>query len=1170
MSMRRAFVRLFCLTALFVLATTIFTSGQGIVAGSISGTLQDAQKAVITKAEITAINQATNQKVTGATNSIGYFRLSSVPIGTYTVNIEAPSFAKMGVTNVVVNAGQDTSLGTQALTAGATKEVVTVEGTTPMVENQTAQISTTFDTKKITDLPIPGNGFDRLALFSPGVVSTQQAGFSNNNGVGLSVNGQRGRSNNFQLDGQSNNDNSVAGPSLFLSNQDLISEVHVITNNFDAQYGRNMGSVVNYLTKSGTNSWHGTAFEYYTGSVTDSLRNQDKSPVFGFCMPGQTPATTNPPCKPVVKPRYVENRYGGTLGGPIVRDKAWFFGSYLADPVGSTGSSTSSAITPTPAGLAMLQSTYCAGDPACQSHPALGALLTNGPFANPIGTPTPSLATQQNIAVTDGVTPLTIPFSTLTRRPPTPSTDYEVSGRGDWQITPKDLFFARYIYQNTFSRAATGRIAAGAFVDEPGTTHQIGLDYTRTWTPNFVNQMRASYARSFFGFAGEQGGKFATCQVATITSCPVGIQFRLGLPVTQIVNGVPVTTVLGVLPFGYQNNLPQDRLVNNTQYQDNASWVHGRHTVKFGGEYDRQRSPNNFLPNINGTYLFNTFNTMLSNTIRQLTLSQGPLKFNFKEQDVAFYFQDDWRIKDNLTLNLGIRWEWDQQAINLLNNLTVARETGTTPFWNNTLPLAQRTVAHIPEDLNNWAPNFGFAWTPRVWQGLFGHDSTVFRGGYRIAYDPSFYNMFLNVATAAPTVNTAAIVAAGANVPKGTAYNGVETQAARLSFMPLGLDPGFRSQTTVAPNFHNPYAQQWSFGMERTVSHNLAFELGYVGTHTVGNFQTVNANPRIDFLAANFPTLLPPGVVPCPTATAAGFNRVDCSHGLVRQRGNTAFSKYHALQSRLDLRDFHGLSMRLNYTYSRTIDNASEIFSTTGGGVGIAGAQNFFNINRPERGVSATSYPHVFSMYYIYELPMYKSQQGWVGHALGGWEISSTYRFNSGQPYNPIQPTSSDACDQTFNNTFFGADTCRPILGSSSAPINSVGQCTSATAANCGLVDFYSGLAVTPSQVHWIINDNTSALFFGSPFRGVGRNIQRGQTVNNVDFALFKNTKLGERVTLQFEASAFNLFNRQFRDTPDPVITDGQFNGLNAGSFQNTFFNNSNRRRMTLGMKLIF
>src|SRR5260370_2918757 len=167
---------------------------------------------------------------------------------------------------------------------------------------------------------------------------------------------------------------------------------------------------------------------------------------------------------------------------------------------------------------------------------------------------------------------------------------------------------------------------------------------------------------------------------------------------------------------------------------------------------------------------------MLSNTIRQITLSQGPLKFNFKEQDVAFYFQDDWRIKDNLTLNLGIRWEWDQQAINLLNNLTVARETGTTPFWNNTLPLAQRTVAHIPEDLNNWAPNFGFAWTPRVWQGLFGHDSTVFRGGYRIAYDPSFYNMFLNVATAAPTVNTAAIVSAGANVPKGTAYNGVATQ----------------------------------------------------------------------------------------------------------------------------------------------------------------------------------------------------------------------------------------------------------------------------------------------------------------------------------------------------------------------------------------------------------
>src|SRR6266849_5869393 len=323
MSMRRAFVRLFCLTTLFVLATSIFTSGQGITTGSISGSLQDSQKAVVTKAKVTAIDQGTNQKFSADSNAVGFYKLSNLPIGTYTVSIEATSFAKLTLNNVVVKSSQDTSLGTQTLTAGSTKEVVTVEEATPLVESQTSQITNTFEAVKAQDLPI-GNGFDSLALLVPGVASTEGAGFGNSNGARLSVNGQRSRANNFEIDGQQNNDNSVAGPSIFIGNADVIEEYQVVTN-YEAQYGRNMGGVVNYVTKSGSNAFHGTALEYFTGNFTDSLANEEKSPRLGFCAAGQTPAANG--CTAVKRIRYVDNQFGGTLGGPIKRDKLWFFGS---------------------------------------------------------------------------------------------------------------------------------------------------------------------------------------------------------------------------------------------------------------------------------------------------------------------------------------------------------------------------------------------------------------------------------------------------------------------------------------------------------------------------------------------------------------------------------------------------------------------------------------------------------------------------------------------------------------------------------------------------------------------------------------------------------------------------------------------------------------------------
>jgi hypothetical protein len=1150
---RKVAVSLACLLLIFC---TTYALGQGTVTGSISGTVVDPQGAVIVGAKITAKSAATNQDYTDVTGANGAFALRQLPPGSYTLTITAPNFQALSVKDVVVHVGVDTALGAEKLTIGAQTDTVTVEATVPLVETSTAQISTTFENKQITDLPI-GSAFDSLVLLIPGAASTGDAGFSNTNGAGISMNGQRGRSNNFQIDGQSNNDNSVAGPSIFLGNQDVLAEYQVINNSFTAEYGRNMGSVINYITKSGSNSLHGTAFWFYTGSWLSSMTNQDKSPLLGACIPPATAASTMGACFDPKPARFDENRVGGTVGGPIKKNKAWFFASFMRDyqRFGATPSNSGSATTPTPAGIATLAGCF-------PGSPAVVALQTIGPYGVTAGSPAPFGATS-TVAV--GACP-GVQFAGVSRFLTSSFNDNEITGRIDVQVTQKDRFFGRYIYQDNNLTNATGRFAAGAVVGIPARDQQIGLDWVHTFTDHFINQARFGFSRAGFGF---QGGTFPTCTDANILACPSGIQFQTNF-----------------VAFGMQNNLPQGRLINVSQWQDNASWVHGRHTIKFGGEYDRQRSPNVFLPNINGTFTFADFASFVANTpiANGLNLTDGPDSFNFKEQDAAVYVQDGWRWKDNLTLNFGLRWEYYGQAINLLHDLTLARETGPLPFWSTALPIGQRTVPQIDNVMHNFGPNFGFAYTPHIWPGLFGRDKTVIRGGFRIAYDPEFYNMFLNMATAAPVVNAGSVTA---GLPGGGATpTGLSLRAAGyLALIPTGGNPGARNETQVPTNFHNPYAEQWNFGFQRELNSKIALEINYVGNHTIGNFQTVNANPNIGPPAGpglffSFPALVPAGVTPCATnapPATPGFNtHPNCNFTNVRLRDNGAWSKYNGLQSELRLQSWHGLSGSFAYTWSHAIDNVSEIFNTNAAGNGVAGSMDPFNPNQPEHGTGGTSYTHVISVWWVYELPWYKSQAGFMGKVLGGWQLNGIYRYRSGEPFNPLQTTTSSRyCDSSFNNAFFGGvDTCRPILNDVTAPLDSVGFFTLPPGpGGCVLAD----LTGAGAPFHWIRNNNNAALCLGNPFLGAGRNILRAQSFNNLDFGVYKNFKMGERVTMQFQANSFNLLNRQYRGTPDPFIVDGALTpgcltavSNTCGSFMSNAFNNSGNRSFTFGMRWIF
>lgn len=1173
------------LATLLLLAPAIF--GQGIVTGSIVGTLQDPQSAVIAGAKINAKDSATNREYSGVTGASGGFALRALPPGSYDVRIEAGKFRAYEVKGVVVSVGTDVSLGVIQMEVGSLSEVLTVEGTPPLVEATTDQLSQTFSGAATASLPI-GNNFDSLALFVPGVAPAGDAGFSNTNGAGIVSNGLRGRANNFEIDGQGNNDNSIGGPSIFFGNQDAIQEIQVITN-YSAEYGKDSGSVVNYITKSGSNAFHGTGFEFWQGSFADSLENQEKSSSFGFCAPGTSPSTG---CTVPHITHFVDNRFGGTVGGPIVKDKVWFFGSTNIERqrIGGSPSTTGGLLTPTPAGLQAL-------DAAFPGNPGVAALLAIGPWAVKAGNPiiVPGTDNPMNVdTVTVGGTSVAVQESQVQRFVPSLFNDREFTGRVDFKLSEKDTVFGRYVFQQTLNTGVNfgNGVANGDWEILPGRDQQIGFDWTRSFSNAFVNTARLSYSRANFAFNSQVN---TGCVIANPTNCPTDIVY---------IDGVQAS-------FGLASGFPQGRIINVYALADNATIAKGLHTLKFGGEYDQQRSPNTFLPNNNGLYFFggvsgDGLNDLVNNQATQSRITLGNPKLPFRENDLAFYFQDDWKAASNLTLNLGLRWEWNQQAVNLLHDRSLAQQTGQNPLWNTSLPLSQTTVPHVPQSLHNFTPVLGFAWSPHFSDKLFGQDQTVLRGGFRISYDPSFYNIFLNVATSAPTVNAASLVGFD-TLPTSGGFLGSNIQAFLGPLAPLGINPGVRNHTTVDPNFHNPYTEQWNLGLQRSIGTRVAVEARYVGNHAVGLFQSRNGNPALGSLIADgFQNLIPSGLTPCADTTQPGYARgagyADCNFRRVVARGNTASSNYNSIQSQLRFSHWHGVTATAAYTFSKAIDNSSEIFSTIAGGNTVSFAQNPFDISGAERARSGIDYPHTLGITFTYDLPFAKSQQGLFGHLAGGWQMNSTYRYTSGEPYTTIQQRQPDGslCDPTsvVSGTY---DACRPILSNAKLPLNSAGAYCDGSTSTCidssnnplafgTLVQydscFFSVLtsntpcAVTPiTGAHWILNDPTAASILGSPYKGVARNTLRGQAVNTVNLAMFKDTNLGEKVKLQFQAQAFNVLNHQFLGNPDPVFDDVKFGGFQSTQFSgnggatstaNAVYDGISRRRLLFGLKLIF
>jgi hypothetical protein len=1142
--------------------------GQGITTGSLTGTVMDGSGAAIQNATVTVTSPSTGVKQTAQTNAQGFFSIRNLQVGAYQVVVEAANFGKKTTGGVTIAAGQATDLGPINLSVGSAATQVEVNATGGAVlQTEDAQVQTTFSSLQTQDLPLNGS-LDNIALLTPGVAIGHDASFSNSSGQDLSINGQRSRSNNFEIDGQSNNDNSVAGPQIFFANQDAVQEIQVVTSNFNAQYGRNMGGVVNYITKNGTNAFHGSGYELYTGSFLNSFANGFKNPVFGYCAPGQSASTG---CTTPVMPRYVENRWGGTFGGPILKDKLWGFGGTNWDHQrnGFTPS-VSPTLTPTPNGIAQLQALY-------PSDPAVTALAKNGPYGAPgarvasILDPTDPRST---VIGPDGVSHV-IEFGQVSRAIAPLFNDQQEIGRLDWQPTANDHAFIRYIYQTDLT-AGLGTIYNGNYYNVPATTHSIGVDWSHVFSPHWVNQVRYGFQQSKVFF---QGGAQSNCVSTSLADCAASVSIGSGS-----------------VGFGYPSNLPQGRTVKVTQAQDNASWQRGNHTVLFGGDYTFQNSPNVFLPDYNGVYSFANFNSFLQGA-GTLTLGDGNPVIPFTEPDFSLYIQDNYRIMPSLTLNLGLRYEFFDQAVNKLHSETVARETGPNPFWDPTLPLAERTYPYTNRNWKNFQPRLGFAWNPASLPKL------VVRGGYGIQYDPAFYNIFLNSATAAPVINLGAITCDGVTVQclPASGVIGSAVRAQNLALLPRGVNPNFRSLTNNPPNFLNPRVQTYNLGLQYEVFGAIVGAT-YIGNHTSQLYQSLNSNPYLLPVANAYPNLVDPASL-CSDPGGADNGRLHCGSANVATRANTAFGNYNSLQLQLVTRARHGLTIDANYTYSRAIDNADEIYGATtpNGSTGsLQYAQNPLATDIPERGVANFSYPNLVSIGMNYEVQAFKNRSGLLGKALGGFQISANYLFNNGEPFSIYQfyaanindatslatKNSTSYCDPKFNAARIGIDACRPVLANRGAPLGTVGiyvvdPNATFTTQGTGYYNYYSQDAngnlnqpVTQNSVHWLYNNQSYADLVGNPYPGAPRNITRGQSYNNLDAAIIKTTSIREGVSLKLYLNAFNALNRAFLGTPDSNIDDGQgffgSNQFNSGQYSNGGTTLPAARSIQLGGKITF
>ena len=1039
-----AFIAAVALLILLAGPANIF--GQAI-SGDVTGTILDPTGAGVPNAKVEAANTATGVVATTVSNASGEYRLSNLPPGTYNLTVNAPAFSAGSLRNLRVNLNQ-VATANITLQVGQTSTTVEVIEAPAVIDTTTAQVQNTYEAKQAEDLPNAsiGSGIYNLSLLNAGVTSSGGVGV----GSGPSVGGQRPRNNNFTIEGVDNNNKGITGP-LVQPPNDAVAEFTLLQNQFSPEYGHSSGGQFNTIMKSGTNELHGRIYEY----------NQNRN----YNAIDQSTARQTEPGQPVINPRYDNNRLGGAIGGPIIKNKWFYFADFEWNPIGQASSPAGQVFAPTAAGYSMLQS-----DPLVSAN--------NLSILKQYATATTASDTLQ-------VGGKAIPIGILSIIAPNWQNNYAGVGTMDYNLSDRDQFRGRFTY-NKYNFIDNAAQLPAFYLTRPQTSYLATLAEYHTFSPTVTNEFRLGYNRF-------------------TQPIPAGNFSFPGL------NAFPNLTFddLGGLQLGPNPNAPQSTVQNLYQGADNLTWIKGNHTLKFGTDFRKSISPQTFTQRSRGDYEWSTFQDYLYDLAPDVTgeRSAGNPVYYGDQIATYSYAQDQWKVTKNLTLNLGVRYEYTTVPFSM---------RGQTINAVSTVPGLLEFVEPKPQK-NNWAPRVGFAYSP----GTSGN--TSIRAGFGMAYDILFDN--LGLLALPPQLSTTQDVDApgqpAIGSPNFLKNGGLTGGSAGVAFTP---EEARAATSNYIPSIiKQPYSIQWNFGIQHVFARNYTFEARYLGTRGVHLYVQTNVN-RIARTDAehNLPTYLntpsasalaglPYALADLqarpnidPRFAAAGFTTPITSFS------PQGYSRYNGLALQLNRRFSNGLQFQGAYTWSHLIDNSTaEVFSTV---LTPRRPQDFQNL-AADQSSSALDRRHRFTFSMIYDAPWYKNGGNWFArNIIGNWELAPIYTYES-----PEYFTVQSGIDSNLNGDAWPD---RALVNT--AGTDHTGSAVTAIDRSGKVVPM--GNAATVAYV--ASNPNARYIQAGlGVLPNAGRNTEPTRPINDVDLTAMKRFNLTERFHMEFAAQVYNVFN---------------------------------------------
>ena len=1100
-------IRYLCTLGCCLLALLLVVAGSATAQtfrGTILGTVTDLSGGTVPGATVTIKNVDTGLTRTLTTSDDGSYSAPELPIGNYSVTVEKQGFKTGLISGIKVEVSTERRADVTLQTGELSQRVEVLGEELPMVEATSNTLGGLVESKTVENLPVNGRDYQKLVLLVPGANSGPDAITDSPGSYGtVSVNGARGRSNNYLLDGTDMNDGyrndpainegGVFGTPATILPIEAIAEVHVASN-FEAEYGRSAGAAINIVTKSGTNDFHGSVFDYLRNT---KLNARD---FFDFASAG--------PQQP-----FHLNQFGGSMGGPIIKDKTFFFVDY--EGVRETGAESSPSCVPTAADITN-------HTPAGGINPVIQKLLN----AKGVAWPAPNLpGSCLAPAETDGIPQTQVPNNTVLSTPFSNRVDNAIV-KIDHNFNKDNLLTGRYYIGDStqlFPLALTGGGSLPNYNTRVPTRVQlISLSYVSILSPTIVNEARLGWNRFAEGFFA-QDSSFDPNSIGLNVTGPGTVNNS-----NPYNFGLPVINVAGLPQLGSDKADPRQRVDTNWHYIDNISWKSGKHDIKFGYEFRRTSISQVFNRTFRGRLQFSGLDSFLEGIPdsggRQ---GIGNTNRNTFENSHAFYLQDSYRLTRRITLNLGLRYDYFgiiQEKHDMFTNVDP-----TTGFVS---PVGQGRL--YQPDYKNWAPRFSVAWD------LTGKGKTVVRAGFGIFYDAYSQDMFIGH------------LPFSSSFDPGPAYSGLPG-AGQISFgspatdssghaLPLALNqPVFANYSPmgdafgVDPHIRTPYMENFNLNLQQQLNRHIVLQVGYVGSagHKLLNFIDINQPSAAQIWASDCAGVS--GATPgqaCPGGSI-GFvpRRLNNNLTYIYWEGSAASSNYNGLQTTLRIDNWHGLTTGLSYTWSHSIDTASD------GEDYVPNAAQPTDSTNPasNRGNSNFDIRNRLSWNFNYEFP---NRKGSLEKLTNGWGLDSIVTVQAGAPFHMIY----EFDDYDGAGTFFSKpDVIGPIKYNYSDPTQFLDL--SSFRVPCSPSPGFNGAAsgCVPGTRH---------------FGNEGRNSLIGPAFRQVDFSIFKKTSITERLKMELRFEAYNLFNHPNFASPlwpnflsDPTNTNS-FNPNGNGTLQ--------------------